>query len=207
MGKSKGAPVPDPVKTVEAQARANRVDEYTPFGSQTFNPMADGRASKTTEFSPAVQPLFEKFVQTADPGYRDFELQGQVFGNAQQLIDQDFLQREDRLRQRLANQGIPTDSEAYAQALQREIFDPRDKAINQAAFGAISAADQRKQTDFNMLAALLGKNQTTPISPLDVMGAQRLAQSQANANAQLEAQQDQQTAAAAASIISAIIMA
>lgn len=81
MGKSSSAPpAPDPAataaaqgainkETAETQARLNRVDEYTPYGSSVYSKTADSDASdytRTTTLDPAQQAILDQ--QTAISG-------------------------------------------------------------------------------------------------------------------------------------------
>lgn len=81
MGKSASAPpAPDPAataaaqgainkETAETQARLNRVNEYTPYGSSVYTKTADSDASdytRTTTLDPAQKAIFDQ--QTAISG-------------------------------------------------------------------------------------------------------------------------------------------
>src|SRR5688572_22846101 len=79
MGKGSPPPAPDPVKTAQAQTQSNvqtatanaalnRVDQYTPYGSSTYNVTGtnpDGTPiyRQDVQFSPEQQALYDKTTQ------------------------------------------------------------------------------------------------------------------------------------------------
>ncbi|HVZ60673.1 MAG TPA: tail fiber domain-containing protein [Terriglobales bacterium] len=79
MGKSSPPPAPDPVQTAAAQTQSNvqtatanaalnRVNQYSPYGSSTYqivgtNPDGTPQYQQTLAFSPTEQSLFDKYTQ------------------------------------------------------------------------------------------------------------------------------------------------
>lgn len=61
MSKGAGAmrqiPQVDPQKVIQQEQQLNRLNTYTPFGSQTYETGPDGRTSFNTTLSPEMQSL------------------------------------------------------------------------------------------------------------------------------------------------------
>lgn len=121
---------------------------------------------------------------------------------AKTMLDPVYERQAGRLSQDLANKGLPVAGEAYKGAWD-DFNRAEGQAYQRAAFDAIRgglAAGQtqqqldqgQRQSQFNMMAALLGLQPTASISPLDVQGSYNAAQQQANlnANAQNQAKQN-----------------
>lgn len=123
--------------------RANRVNQYTPYGNLTYEEKPDGTWSQTQSLTPQAQATLDKQMQLSDQ-YADTASQG--FNKVQGLlsnpeIDQSKLparamnvgqtaqdaimsrlqpqlaQQEEALRTRLANQGITLGSDAYGKEM------------------------------------------------------------------------------------------
>lgn len=58
----KPPPAPDPYKIIEAETQANRIDQYTPFGSLTFS--GPNRNQANLALSPELQQLFSGQIGT-----------------------------------------------------------------------------------------------------------------------------------------------
>lgn len=73
-------PAPDPNAIIQAQEQANRVNQYTPFGSQEYGPNG-----LTTSLNPQMQGAADMAMKAANtPLMRVNNTQG--FGNLQQQI-------------------------------------------------------------------------------------------------------------------------
>lgn len=149
------------------------------------------------------------------PGVNDFSedasrLESATFERARGLLDPVFQREEERLRQRLANQGLPQGSEAFSGDL--GVFnDKRNEAYTNAALDAVQAgraeqsrlfglgsaargqgfqeAAYQRSLPFNELAAAISGSQIgtpnptqTPTAPIDVVGPYQMQQ-----NAQMAA--------------------
>ena len=244
MGKSapKIPKPPDPAVVAQAQAEANRINQFTPFGTLEFS--GKNRNTATTTLSPDQQQILdlqENLIQSL--GGRGLSLAGQlpsgplsfsglpqiptdlqddranveqaVFDRGRRLLDPVFETQERRLRDRLANQGLPQGSEAFTSEL--DTFGRgRDEALLNLSSDAVRAggAEQSRllsdalsgrgqlineqlvgrSQPFNEVASLLGLQQLQQPSffapsPVDVTGAFGLQQQGQLANAQLAQQQ------------------
>ena len=257
-------PPPDPVRTIEAQARFNRINQVTPFGNLTFSTPSGGTQTitervpipgsrrfaggigggksgspqfetrtrqvpiqgvlntlATLEFSPEIQEVFDLQNQISRNtlaaalqrqseipfGPPDFAFDEQrfqdnpVFNRIKSQLQPGFEFEQQRLRQELENRGIPFNSEAFFEALQR-LSDRQGRVLSDAATQTglqdIALQQQNRSTAFNELASLLGfqqvatpgLNQFFPPANVDVLGAQQQALNQGNLSAQIGAQQN-----------------
>ncbi len=124
---------------------AQNFNQTTPFGNLTFTPpqfASRGQGGRPggidLQLAPILQQLFESqtglrqsFTDTAQgrvgdfasgsdltpESFRDFitQSQGAVFDQGFSLLDPVQQQQEERLRDRLANQGLPQGGEAFSQ--------------------------------------------------------------------------------------------
>lgn len=235
MGKSspRPPPTPDPVDSIEAQARVNRVDTVTPFGStryvsnsvpyggtpgvggkgggssagppiprgdgtfspgrpylgnadpQYFGPSASDYTQVTT-LSPELQPVFAEAVNSSlndnvvpfesrilpsdrfdvalsspgsraadggparttfdESGFDPSRLEDALFERQTRLLEPRLGQREDRLRQNLADRGIVEGSDAYREALSMEL-DQANRLRSDAALSAVLAGQEASERD------------------------------------------------------------
>ena len=243
MGKRppKPPPVPDPAKLVAAQARANRISQFTPQGNLlygrvtddggfAFDPAASRHATMVTETPfqrdfrarqetigrtlaeqalAQARGLEEGRLDTAGlpPGPGDYDAlrsraEAAAYRRALDLLDPELERQERRLRQNLANRGLPIaegsagggEYDRFLEAGNRARADAaraavaqggaetdRARAARQQAFSERAAL---RQQQFNELAALLGGQQVAPVAlpgfssapPVDVLGASALAQ-------------------------------
>lgn len=179
-------PVPDPSVQVQAQARA-MPSAYTPSGSRVFsgNP-DDGTFGYTETYAPSQQRQFDARNRIAEqlgaraeyqlpkiPG-DPFKFQGatdpttNAYFQAQKgLLDQSFGREDERLDQKLVNQGIPMGSEAYREQMDDQSRRKAD-AYTQASAAALDKgygqALGTRQQNYNELASLLGGQQLQPVS-------------------------------------------
>lgn len=150
-----------------------------------------GAGSATLQLTPELQSIFDKQLQvsgiTLDEALRrQGELsnlgelpspdrgkyESLLFQRSRGLLDPVFQEQERAMRDRLANQGLPTTSEAYGYD-QGQFFDERNQAYERAALEAtLGAGDYMSQEinnaaalrsiPFNEIAALLGIQQVQP---------------------------------------------
>lgn len=189
MGKKGGSaapPPPDPyavaaaqgaanVETAQEQARLNRVNEFTPFGSVTYVNNSDPTVpySRTTSLHPEEQKLLDSqraqelslsklgttiLNRVAPDLATPFTLNGlpqaPVANDATRLrVEQALLDRlepymkrdEDALRTRLANTGFDQGSEGYARAI-----DEQTRARNDARLAAVAQGGAEQSRLFGL---------------------------------------------------------
>lgn len=210
MGKSSPSP-PDPARLSEAQAQANRIDQFTPFGNLVFS--GPTRSVATTTLSPDQQAILD-LMQTGQIGLGQRAAQQiqalptgpidvdqtrtaaeQAFFNRQAaLLDPIFQRQEADLTQRLADRGLAQGGEAFREAF-GDFGRTRNRAFEDLAAQAVLFGGQEAQRDvamrqagLNEIMAQLGLAQPTQPSffgpsPIDVVGP---------ANMQFQAQLAQQ---------------
>ena len=181
MGKQSAPPPPDYKGAAEATAagnleaakyatRANRVNQYTPYGNLTYNEKGDGTWDQTQTLTPQAQAtldkqmaLSDKYADTASQGFD--KVQGllsnpeldmsqlparamNVGQTAQEAImsrlQPQLAQQEEALRTRMANQGITLGSDAYGKEMTAQGQRGNDLQL-QAALQGISL-DQANRT-------------------------------------------------------------
>lgn len=59
-GSSKPPKAPDPQMLIDAQTRANRVNQVGPYGSSTYSTDAEGNATQTSELSPEMEAVRQR---------------------------------------------------------------------------------------------------------------------------------------------------
>lgn len=176
-------PAPNPQRLMRQQSRLNRINQFTPFGSLTFE--GPDRTTARLELDPQGQQLVDALRGTAveragqipgqafDPaipsvggteagalGPFDQSTQAQqaTFQQAQSLLEPQFERREERLRQTLANQGLPIGSEAFEGEFNR--FDrERNRAFTEAALQSVMQGNQRQNQLFQQGLSALGAEQ------------------------------------------------
>jgi hypothetical protein len=168
-GKSSQPASPDYRGAAEATAAANRVNYQTPYGGLQYSQGPNGQWTGTVSLSPEQQQLQNQQNRTSlnMAGLQD-QASGRVAQTMSQPMDQSTLPQapvnagatgqqammnrlepqfnrdEDRLRTRLANQGIMQGSEAYNSELGN--FDQRrNDAYSQAALQGINLDTQGRQ--------------------------------------------------------------
>ncbi len=207
MGKDAGSPPPAPdykgaaeatgasnLEAVRAQTAANRINQYTPYGSLEYNKDpnskdADGGWSSTLKLSQEQQQLLDQQNKTslglsglADKGlsYVDQTLQHQITGNdlPADMVNpgqtgQDALmarfqpmmdQSNNALRTQLANQGIMEGSEAFTNAMRTQNQSENDMRM-QAALNGINVGQNAQSQQLATKLAL----QNNPINVLNAV--------------------------------------
>lgn len=195
MSKPRAPRAPDPYQTAGADYAYNNPSQYTPYGSLVNTPPVFGpngqiinSGSMTMNLSPELQSILDRQLQvsgiTLDQALaRQGELSNlgplptpdrghyeqQLFERQRGLLDPVFAEQERGLYDRLANQGLPTGSEAYGFD-QGQFFDERNQQYGRAALDAslgagdlmgqeISNAAALRAIPFNEIASLLGIQQ------------------------------------------------
>lgn len=182
------------------QARLNRLDQTTPFGSLTFQ--GPDRTEAVLELDPQTQQTVDALQQTAasraqqlpgtafDPsipavggteagslGPFDQSTQAQqaVFEQARNLLEPQFERQEESLRQTLANQGLPAGGEAFEDQF-NQFQRNRNRAFEDAAFRAVQQGNQRQNQLFEQGLAELGAQQQVRNQNLNEVQALMLGQ-------------------------------
>lgn len=216
---------PPPERQIVAEALA-QPSVYSPFGSAVYSGSpTDGTFRQTITLSPQEQALYEgrsgvarAMLSRGSEALNDlpvnftprgattpgrFEFRGaedpttnRFFMAQKKLLDDSFAEDEERLEQRLANQGLPMGSEAYredfddlrtnrADALERASTNALDRGFSQALathqqdVGDTGEQFRRdltgRQQAYNEIAAALSGAQLQPVSgggsPIDTSGA------------------------------------
>lgn len=183
-GSSPRAPSPpNAERLLRQQTRLNRINQFTPFGSLTFE--GPDRTTARLELDPETQQLVDQLqgvagqragqlptgafdpnipsvggteAGTLGPFDQSTQAQQAMFQQAQSLLDPVFERREGNLRQTLANQGLPIGSEAFEGEFNR--FDrERNRAFTEAALQSVQAGNQRQNQLFQQGLAGLGAEQ------------------------------------------------
>jgi hypothetical protein len=197
-GGSKG--VPDPTAQIAAEQNANQYNVVSPNGSISYSKDPTGRTTQTTTLSPSEQKQLDTSNQIAEtmltgaqkkiPGLADtsfdYNDEGSTAAKAAyqrqvDLLTPEFTKQDAAWEDRMANQGLPTGSEAYLDS-QRQHENDKNFALTQAAQQAETEGTQlalsQRQQNYNELAAALGGQQLNPVgsygsaaAPVDAAGA------------------------------------
>lgn len=172
QGGSQGFSDGDISKLIDMQMKANRVSTVTPFGSVTHQidqggPRNDNRV--TVSLSPEQQAILEQQqlgqllsgqlgAQRLGSMGDGSNVQQAVFDRGMSLLNPVFERREDQLRQRLANQGLPQSSGAFTRELGR--FDTGvNQELERLAMSSVLAGSNEQTSELNRIMALLGRGQ------------------------------------------------
>lgn len=179
-GKASAPPQPDYAGAAQATAagnaeaariaaRANRVDQVSPYGTRSYEELGDDRWRETVALSPEQQKLFDQdnaikqglssvsskglgYVQSAlDSPFDQSKLPGRtvnagetgqaaILRRMQPQLDRD----REALRTQLLNQGLTQGSEAYNREMERADRQAND-AYSQAALSGITVGQQARQ--------------------------------------------------------------
>jgi hypothetical protein len=217
-GKSSPPPAPDYRAAAEKTAagnkemaeyttKANRVDQFNPYGSLTYNQDPTGKWSQTTQLSDVGKQQFDlqnqlqtKYGETANKG---FDSVRGIFENPS--IDQSLLpkapinagataqqaimsrlqptlaQNDEALRTRLANQGISLGSQAYGREQNLAGQNANDLYLQSAMQGINLDTNARKDA--------LNEAYTAQSRPLDLISSLRTGNQVQNPQFQNYAQQ------------------
>ena len=90
MGKKstpKAPKAPDPEQMIQAEAEANRVNTYSPYGASTFTQNADGTWNNNVTPNAMVQALIDRQLQMAGAAPSTFSSGGAPAGVQARLAD------------------------------------------------------------------------------------------------------------------------
>jgi len=161
---------------IEAQARANRIDQTTPTGSIEYS---RGGRQATLTLSPQEQALLQQSQmarlmagQAATErlgglGSGREAVEGAYYDRILRLLRPEMDRREGQLRQRLANQGLPQSSLGFGNEIGR-FEDARNQALEQAALAAVLAGDEEETRVAQMILSLLAAGQPGTVPALNV---------------------------------------
>lgn len=82
----KNIPKVDPQKMIAESIRTNRMDTYTPFGSQRYVTTPDGRTEYRTELSPEMQAAQARMFAQAAQGSQKWNMPEKTQGILAALI-------------------------------------------------------------------------------------------------------------------------
>ena len=123
--------------------------QQNPFQMRDFGPAAQAGRSNPFNLLNLMRGNDLNFEQSRN------DVENATFQRALSLLNPEFQRQENSMQQRLANQGLPQASGAYTAETGR-FDDTRNRALEQAAFGAVLAGGQ-EQT--RQLQNLLGTSQ------------------------------------------------
>lgn len=163
---SKKAPKPptpiDPSTIINAQMSANRVNQITPFGSQTYGTGPNGQSNLTTTLSPEMQSLMTHAMQAAQTPMQRMELPN-GYGGLQSAITNRLMQRYSQPGQKSgmqpmsapAQMGFNSSSNAAPQQPQGDFYQAMPPMTN-------APSQQSNQSTLNQLAAQMGNMENNP---------------------------------------------
>lgn len=190
---------PDPAKTAEAQtqsnketavanANLNRINQYAPQGSTTYNVIGsneDGtpKYEQTTSYSPGEQAVYDTNLATRQNVGQIGRDQSQRIGGllstpfdlssaadqyyndfAEQRMDPYWDRRYEGKKTELLNSGITMGSDAYNDSM-GQFENSRNDAYNSARFGAQGLANQaalsNRNQPINEISALMSGSQVS----------------------------------------------
>lgn len=198
MGKS-SPKQPDTGAMMSQQSALNRLNQYTPFGNIEYygdrtirvpdGPDIHGAAEGVrVNLSPEQQQLLQQQQQAQSLlGQRGIQLAGQFpgdfdrsgyeqaqFQRAMSLMNPQFDLQEERMQQRLANQGLPQASRAYTSETGR-FQDSRNQAMEQAALAAVMGGGQEMRAQRgSQLQEILGLFGLQPVQVPQMMNAPQI---------------------------------
>lgn len=179
--------MPDPssyMPLVNQQARLNRVNQSTPFGSLKFEKGRNGRWKANQEFGPEINSLFKKQFK---PGAYD-EYSTDYMDQYNELLAPGREKQMDQFQQSMFNRGMPEGGDLYGDLYRTTVGDPNARQDLMAAQSAAQFGDQAKMNDFNRLMAAMGGS-AVPVPNVDANQAANLSMNAniANQNSQNQA--------------------
>lgn len=171
---------PDPNKTVEAQARANRLWAFTPTQQVRFGTVGEGgeflpttgedQAAVRVDESPFMQAMRSLqeagglgiadnilFSQGVPDRMRIEDVNGDTLARSTYEQGLHFLQpafedRQRRTEQRLADRGLPVGGEAFSDTM-GDVYRAEDDALRQLALQSINAGRAEESRQFQLGSA------------------------------------------------------
>jgi len=162
----------------------NNPNIETALGSQFFDPSTNTIRLEESPFTES-QRLRQESLASALSSSLSGNLPGvdaeARFEEGRQLFQRDFDEQRDRLKQELADQGIPAGSEAYNQEFNR-LEGQQNRQLRELQRESVATVEAQRAARFNEIASLLntqqvggiGFNQFQPrASGLDLFGAEQ----------------------------------
>lgn len=164
------------IATARTNARLNRINEYTPYGSRTYRDLGNDQWESSVSLNPADQSLLDARRRIAGglsgnaessfstpysmdgvpqmPGTGDFSadrdaLTNAVYSRYTRYLDPRMERGEEALRTRLANQGVMEGSEAYKNAF-ADFNEQRDMTYGDIYDRAIRAGSDEQSRLFGL---------------------------------------------------------
>lgn len=168
---------------IAEQARVNRVNTTTPYGSTVWNESPTGQWSQTNQFSPELQNIWNNQLQNVGFNYTPTQQNIQApgafnpgsyadtskaatqayFDQQKALLDPYYQQQQRSFDQTMANRGLPSGSEAY-DTNYANLHDAMNRAYQNAANQAILTGQQVQNQAYNQGANTYNMNAQTPLN-------------------------------------------
>lgn len=156
----------------QAQTKANRPNQVSPFGFNGWTQDANGNWTNTSTLSPVLQSANASVQEQArinalrgvgtGEDARNQAITG-AYGQATSRLDPQWHQRDEQLSSTLANQGLDPNSQAYRNAMLQQ-GQQRNDAYSGAMNGAIAQGTAAQQATF-------GENMQAQQLPYQQLGA------------------------------------
>ena len=197
------------LKAAQEATKANRINQYNPYGSLTYSQDANGNWSQNTGLGQTGQNLMNAqgaaIGRMADAYSNPFDYQSvndvenQAYKAQTDRLDPQWAHQSEQMDAKLANQGIAAGTEAYDNAM-RSFNQGKNDAYGQARLNAINTAPQTlgmAQSIYNMPMQQaqgmlgMGSQYTQPQfqgynTQATTAGADTMGAAQAGYNAQLQ---------------------
>lgn len=176
IGGMASAQTAENLASARTNARLNRINEYTPYGSRTYKDLGNDQWESTVGLNPADQSLLDSKRRIASglgryaessmaspysmggvpqmPGIDDFSadrdaLTDAVYRRSTRYLDPRMQRSEEGLRTRMANQGVMEGSEAYKNAF-ADFNEQKDLTYGDIYDRAIEAGSREQSRLFDL---------------------------------------------------------
>ena len=166
LGQLTGFQLPELGSPTITPRRADAIRRILPSAQAS----ADGLPSIRT--AGQIQSGLSPFVQAGDFGSEIARLEDATFEGVRRRLDPTFREREERLRQSLADRGIPVTSRAGERELQR-LTEAEDEALTRAGFQAVQAGRGEQERLARLGLATRGQQLGEGLSLAGLEGATR----------------------------------
>ena len=139
----------DTEELMNSQALATILNSSNPFGTSTIEGNAQEGFTRSTEFSPEVQAMYEKILNP-DGGQ---EYTQAYFDRGMNLMRPEIDRQMNAEDVQLAARGLPVGSELRSD-IERQSAQGRNEAMERLAMTSIMQGEQQQGRDFNEFMAL-----------------------------------------------------
>lgn len=153
----------------ERMAAENRVTTETPWGTSGWRQEEDGTWTQYSELSPELQELYGMAQELAS-GEQDTAFQDAAMASARRNLGPMFEQRRKEFEAQMFGRGLAPGSEIYDRELAK-LRAAEAKAYEDVAFQAMQYGDQKRMSDYNMIASLISGMPSSPFVQTDVLGS------------------------------------